>query len=358
MCSRNLPESSFRNFTNLGFLSLADNNLEEIPRHIFAHMPKIVTIDLGNGRIKSVLTDDFRHLNDIRHLVLVNNNIRYVEKDSIPKTVRFLHLGRNNLTSLNGTLRGMEYVNALFLNENNLTTLDDELPIKSTGFRTLIVHHNKLQRLTQDLTKFMKLDAMYLSDNELISLDRVFQNASFIQTLSAHNNKIQYLAKDEFLNSVELTELDLANNYIGALNNSLLPLKRVRICNFSRNRLDELSLNDIRGLTELQVVDLSFNLIEKISGRLENVVEQDLHFIELRLDHNLLKSLDGGLMNLNQLRTLDISFNKLKWLSSNDLIGLENLETLDISHNYLQTLQEMSMVIDLHLITLIYCELM
>lgn len=311
-------------------------------------MPKIVTIDLGNGRIKSVLTDDFRHLNDIRHLVLVNNNIRYVEKNSIPKTVHFLHLGRNNLTSLNGTLRGMEQVNALFLNENNLTNLDGELPIKSKGFKTLIAHHNKLQRLTQDLTLFLKLDAMYLSDNELISLDGVFRNASYIQTLSAHNNKIEYLAKDEFLNTIELNELDLANNYIRALNNSLLPLKRVRICNFSLNYLTEFSLDDFRGLRELQMVDLSYNRIEKISGHLENVVEQDLYFVELRLDHNLLKSLDGGMMHLNQLRTLDFSFNKLKWLSSDDLIGLDNLESLDISHNNLQTLQEISMVSDLN----------
>lgn len=333
----------------MGYFSLSDNSLEEIPRHIFAHMPKIVTMDLGHGRIKTILTDDFRNLNDIRYLILVNNNLRFIEKKSIPKTLRFLHLGRNNLTSLNGTLRDIENMDVLFLNENNLTTLDGELPIKSANFKSLIAHHNKLENLTQDLTKFMYLDAMYVSDNELKSLGNVFQNASYIQTLSAHNNKIEYLATDEFLNAVELQELDLANNFIRAINNSLLPLKTMRICNMSRNHLVEFSLNEVRGLTELQVVDLSYNHIEKLTGRMENVVEQDLYFVELRLDHNLLKSLDGAMLNLNRLKILDISFNKMKTISPDDLIGLDDLESLDVSHNYLQSLEETSMV-HLHLI--------
>lgn len=92
-------------------------------------------------------------------------------------------------------------------------------------------------------------------------------------------------------------------------------------------------------------MDLSYNRIEKLTGRLENVVDQDLYFIELRLDHNLLKTLDGVMANLNRLKTLDVSYNKLKWISPDDLTGLDDLESLDISHNYLQTLEETSMVI-------------
>lgn len=307
-------------------------------------MPKIVTMDLGHGHIKSIFSDDFRNLNELRYLILVNNHIRLLEKESMPRTLRFLHLGRNNLTSLNGTLRNIEFLEVLFLNENNLTSLDAELPVKSMGFKSLIAHHNKLQNLPQDLDKFMLLDAMYISDNELKSLDGVFRNASLMQTLSAHNNKIEYLADDEFLYTNDLQELDLANNYIRAINNSLLPLGRVRICNFSRNHIEEFSLNEVRGLKDLQVIDLSHNKIGKITGRLENVVDQDLYFVELRLDQNSLKSLDGALANLNRLKTLDISYNKLKWISSDDLIGLDDLESLDISHNYLQTLEQTSMV--------------
>lgn len=323
---------------------MANNNLKEIPRHILSHMPKIVTVDLGCGNIETVHTDDFQHLMDVRSLVLVSNNIKIVEKESIPRTVRMLHLGRNNLTSLNGTLRNIERLDVLFLNNNNLTTLDGELPIRSTHFKSLTAHHNKLQNLPQDLKHFSYLDTLYLSDNEIQSLDGVFSNASYIQTLSVYNNKIDYLARDEFAQSIELQELELANNFIRAINGSLLPLSKIRICNLSRNVIEEFQLDDVRGLKELLVMDLSHNRIVKVTTSTTNVVDQDLYFIELRLSHNLLKSLNGAMMNLNRLKTLDLSSNKLKWLTADDFIGLDELESLDISHNFLQTLEETAMV--------------
>lgn len=323
---------------------MSDNHLEEIPRHVFTHMPKIVTMDLASGRIEIIRTEDFRSMQEIRHLLLVNNNIKIIEKDSIPKTIRSLHLGRNRLETLNGTLRDNEHFEYLLVNENNLITLDNEMPIKSIYLKSLFAHHNKLQNLTQDIRKFINLDAVFIHNNEIRTLDGVFRDASKLQFLSAHDNHIDYLLNDEFLRTIELQDLDLGNNYIKTTNGSLLTLQKLRMCNLSRNLITEFSLHEIRGLKELQIIDLSHNHIDKITGRLENVVEQDLYFIEMRLDHNLLKTLDGAMTNLNRLRTLNLSFNELKWISPDDLIGLEDLESLDVSHNYLQTLEETSKV--------------
>lgn len=188
---------------------------------------------------------------------------------------------------------------------------------------------------------------MYISDNEIRSFDGILRHLAGIQTLSAHNNKIEYLARDEFAGTA-IEELDLANNYIKAINGSLLPLQDMRYCNFSRNLLSEFSLNDIRRLYSLQVIDLSFNRIERITGRMENHIESEIYVNELILDRNLLKSLDGALMGLNRLRTLSVSRNMLKTISSDDLNGLEELESLDISHNDLQTLEDTAKVTQLY----------
>lgn len=329
-------------------MSLADNNLDEIPRHILSHMPKVVTVDLAHGRIRKIHADDFRNLKNIRNLVLVNNDIKLLEKESIPNTLRMLHLGRNNLTSLNGTLRDIDNLQVLFLNENSLTTLDNELPMQPINFKSLTAHHNKLQSLPLELKNFPKLDTMYISDNEIRSFDGILKHLIGIQTLSAHNNKIEYLASDEFAGTA-IEELDLANNYIKSINGSLVTLREMRYCNLSRNLLSEFSLNDIRRLYSLQVIDLSFNRIERITGRLENVIESEIYVNEMILDHNLLKNLDGALMGLNRLRTLSVSHNHLKAISSDDLAGLEELESLDVSHNDLQTLEDTAKVtIDIH----------
>lgn len=328
----------------MAFLSLSDNQLEEIPRHVLTHMPKLWTMDLGNGAVTILRADDFRNTPELRHLILYNNNIKIIEKGSIPKMVRSLHMGRNQLETLNGTLRNNEFLEYLLISENHLKTLDNELPIKSINLKSFLAHHNKLQNLSSDMRAFINLDAVFLYDNEIKSLNGVFQNASKLQILSIYNNHINYLAKDEFTFAIELQDLNLGNNYIKTTNNSLLVLQKLQRCNLSRNLITEFSLHEIRGLKELQIIDLSHNRIDKITGRLDNVVEQDLHFIELKLDHNLLKTLDGAITNLNRLKTLNLSFNELKLISPDDLIGLEDLESLDVSHNYLETLAETSKV--------------
>lgn len=64
----------------------------------------------------------------------------------------------------------------------------------------------------------------------------------------------------------------------------------------------------------------------------------------MKLDHNLLESLNGALSGLSELLRLNLSFNKLKRISPDDLIGLEQLRLLDVSHNQLTTLEETSKV--------------
>jgi Leucine-rich repeat (LRR) protein len=46
-----------------------------------------------------------QNMTDLQHLVLAGNNISELHHSSIPHTLRHLHLGRNNITHLNGTLR-------------------------------------------------------------------------------------------------------------------------------------------------------------------------------------------------------------------------------------------------------------
>jgi Leucine-rich repeat (LRR) protein len=74
------------------------------------------------------------------------------------------------------------------------------------------------------------------------------------------------------------------------------------------------------------------------------LVEPETRIVELRLDHNLLQTLDGALMGVHGLQKLNLSNNLLEKISPDDLIGLEDLRILDISFNRLTTLEETSKV--------------
>jgi Leucine-rich repeat (LRR) protein len=73
-------------------------------------------------------------------------------------------------------------------------------------------------------------------------------------------------------------------------------------------------------------------------------VEPETRIVELRLDHNLLRNLDGALMGAHGLQKLNLSNNLLEKIAPDDLIGLEDLRILDVSFNRLTTLEETSKV--------------
>jgi Leucine-rich repeat (LRR) protein len=79
---------------------------------------------------------------------------------------------------------------------------------------------------------------------------------------------------------------------------------------------------------------------------MQNVVESldNPILTELRLGHNKLSSLDGFLLGLRSLRTLDLSHNQLRFLPPDELLGLDNLKFLDISHNQISTFADTSKV--------------
>lgn len=74
------------------------------------------------------------------------------------------------------------------------------------------------------------------------------------------------------------------------------------------------------------------------------MVEWNIKLTELKLDNNHLETLNGALAGLPELLRLNLSFNRLKKISPDDLIGLDQLRLLDVSHNHLTTLEETSKV--------------
>lgn len=80
------------------------------------------------------------------------------------------------------------------------------------------------------------------------------------------------LSRDEFKECMALTSLNLSLNEISNLNKSLLPLKSVKTVNLTYNKLQEFSIDEITGLTKIEILDLSFNQIKKFVGKIEVIL--------------------------------------------------------------------------------------
>lgn len=328
-------------------MSLADNSILEIPREVFEHTPDLGTLDIARGKIKEIRSDDFARLNNLQTLVLASNEIELLEKDCFPKTLTSLHIGRNRISSLNGTLRQLTDMKWLFINGNNLTTLDDEFPDTAPLLEMLMASYNHLEKLPKTVKNLVALNTCHVNNNELRSLDGLFSHRNSLIRLYLEHNKIEYLAEDEFLKSENIDEINLSTNLIPSLNKSLLYITNLRNAIISGNLLREFSMQEIYKLMKLRYLDLSYNRIEKLTGRHENVVEiPSLTLLyQLLLGNNLLKSLDGALAGLGNLRRLILSDNLLENIYAEDFERMEELEILDLSNNRLKSLEAFSKVI-------------
>ncbi|XP_063910606.1 insulin-like growth factor-binding protein complex acid labile subunit isoform X1 [Zophobas morio] len=336
-----LAADTFEGLNKVVFLSLADNYLGKVPEHLWKRMTGVKTVDLGRTKITELTESNFKGL-PVVCLVLAGNSISYMDQNTFPRQVERLHLGRNNLKTLNKTLTNLSDLVWLFANSNDLTDIEAELPYDAKKLKMIHFSNNRIERLPQQLKSLTNLDSLFFQFNHLKSLDGTLGKARRLQRVVLEHNHISMLTKEDFAENEILESLILGHNRIPALNNSLLNLKSLNFLNITMNRLTEFSFQEIVGLQELKSIDLSYNQIRTLVGPATNLVEWNIKLTELKLDHNEIESLNGALSGLPELLRLNLSFNKLRKISPDDLIGLDQLRLLDVSHNYLTTMEETS----------------
>ena len=79
----------------------------------------------------------------------------------------------------------------LFLNGNELTTLDEELPQEGVKLALLHAGNNRLQKMPQELRNFNAIESLFFQHNELPSLGGTVQRARKLKRLHLFHNKIQ-----------------------------------------------------------------------------------------------------------------------------------------------------------------------
>ncbi|EDW73151.1 uncharacterized protein Dwil_GK17391 [Drosophila willistoni] len=333
---RSLPELPFRGLSNVTYLSVGDNELDEIPKHVLNHMPRLLTLDIGRCNIQAVQQEDFKGIQMVTNLILPSNNINRLDRGSFPLSLQILHLGRNQIESLNGSLHELDKLQSLFINANNISNLDGELPDGSI-LKLLMAHNNRLERLPANMAKMMNLETIHLHFNRLRSFDGVLKHAKYLNELYANNNELEYLAQDEFQMCELMETLHLDCNHIRSLNSSLHSMGKLKIANFSFNEIEEFSMEELHGLRSLKLLDLSNNRIQRLIPSRNSI--KDLPLRDLHLDNNQIITLDSALAGLGNLRLLNLPHNKLKYILPSDFEGMHILELLDMTGNQLTELK-------------------
>lgn len=259
-------------------LSLRGCQLSEVPK-LGGATGSIRELDLSKNRFRRVGSLEFANWGKLEHLDLSYNRIQRKLSRSRKESALELHLPAT-LTSLN--LDGNQIRELRFGVFNKLKKLEE-----------LSVKNNRLLKIDGDqvLAANNALRSFNLAENEL---------KEFPQFFLKHQSKLRHL--DLSGNSLGVSGLSLALYIQGS---------RLETLNLSRNALEEITDDILYRQDNLLSLDLSWNNISHLAA----------------------DRLDGPWKYTRQLRTLNVSGNKIQRLETAAFSQLGNLEELDLAGN-------------------------
>uniref|UniRef100_A0A0N4VSB7 LRRCT domain-containing protein n=1 Tax=Haemonchus placei TaxID=6290 RepID=A0A0N4VSB7_HAEPC len=285
--------SNYHIFTDLEFLSLANNSLTHITPEAFSALPQLKHLDLSNNNLLSLPRNVFIKLKNLETLTLSNNELQ-LSPDTF---AGLLALQRLELTS------------------------------------------NRLAYLPPSVFKGLKsLEILDLANNKLLALPAsLLSTVPQLKHLDASHNLLSDLEAGQFSALRELETLNLADNLISDINDgALFGMDNLTLLNMTNNQLVRLPGNTWP-LAKLQSLDLSGNPFVALETASFDTLPS-LQFLNLSNCRNLKSIHMAAFVSMSSLRTLDLSNCALTHIAPTAFQPLPPLQLLSLAGNRLDTL--------------------
>ncbi|CAI4223541.1 unnamed protein product [Auanema sp. JU1783] len=336
----------------LKHLNLSQNHLVSLQFCI--EVQDLEVLNVSRNQIKSL--KGLENCVNLQVLIANDNQLKdKLEVDNMKNCSKLTYIDfvRNKLTSLDGYRARllMQFPLLSALDRENIPVEDRILSFNKSGRGlTLEVLKKKYPNL-DEITKISMVEQKL----EIIVLDEPCLNKmNQITELDLSRNQFENVKKLGYLSN--LRKLNLSKNHIKLLwsqskvdeAEDVIPFSQVEVLDISGNELNSslLSLIGLQYFQSLKKLILNDNLLTLFDSSV-----LDLPYLEeVHLQRNLLKTIKRKC--LNQLNSLDISYNRLK-----DINGLvcPNLKTLNIAHNSITTCSALKPICDMKILQNLDC---
>ena len=169
-----------------------------------------------------------------------------------------------------------------------------------------------------------------LSGNKLSNIPESFSNNLQYSLLSLNlsYNLLNVFPCGPVYMLQHLRELNLSNNGISQISAGLNRLKNLEVLLLAHNQISHV-LEEVNTLSSLQVLDISFNLINTLPDNLNGIE----HLQILKLSGNAFIDVPESLQDLTALRELEMSSCDLEQVNVSVLLNLPQLKRIDLSYN-------------------------
>lgn len=191
--------------------------------------------------------------------------------------------------------------------------------------------------------KLLSLKIIKIQNSKLKSIQpKAFENLPNLRVLNLNMNHLEKIEKHYFKN-LTITHLYLSGNAIREIQeSSFYNLKSLELLDLSKNNIQVLGPHMFKGTYYLQKINLSFNKLSALphqcfSDAFSSVVTGQDAYLDLsdnKISYLSSKSISG----INILKKLDLKNNVLEQLDPNFLKHFVHLDILDVENNLLKAL--------------------
>uniref|UniRef100_A0A4W6BK81 Toll-like receptor 22 n=1 Tax=Lates calcarifer TaxID=8187 RepID=A0A4W6BK81_LATCA len=322
------------------------NDLRAVPRDI----PSTVeAFDLSSNKISRIQESDFKHLPVLTQLDLNRNYISQIESGAFANltSLKRLNLNNNKLTELGEDLfHGLSNLTELRIMSNHIKAVASTSFKSMTRLKLLDISHNKLQHITK--------------------VHSIIQHLPHLRELYIKNNNLTTFHSWELTNSsLELKYVDLSQNPISVFSVTADVFPNLTWFNIGGSPRKQLMKWDVRNktfLSRVSTLDISGlqmtfddikSLLETVNSSLTslrmNAMKQHLPALiniscsiptmsTLQLRYNKLRFVSSGLFKLCiNVTELDLTENKIRNIHDSAFRSLQRLRILSLSHNRLSS---------------------
>ncbi|XP_057212715.1 extracellular matrix protein 2 [Triplophysa rosa] len=325
-------------------LFLADNKISKIPAHALAGLPNLDWLDLSKNKLddSSLGMDVFRNLTKLRRLSLDGNN--FTKVPALPASLVELKMNDNKLSGLTPhSFEGLSHLLTLEL-EDNYFHDGNVSPLTFRPLRRLVylrLDDNKFRAIPSGLP--VSIQELHLSDNKIEVVHSGILNKTInLRVLNLSHNRIREDRIDPraWIHLLKLEFLDLSHNKMVHVP-SFLPsgLRQLTLHHNQIERIPGYVFGHMRpGLDSLH---LSYNRLREDGINEVSFLGLYNSLTELLLDHNQLRSIPRGILQLKALQHLRLNHNYISYVTMNSLCDTtarddSPLVSVHLEHNLIE----------------------
>lgn len=286
----------------------------------FAHLTRLGELSMEYCKLARLQPEALHGLADLRNLTVRTHNVNWPALSLEIETDAFVNTRR---------------LERLDLSMNNIWSLPESLFCALSSLRALNMSANRLQDVTDlGFREKVRGQAAEESNGTATTMHAPTTTAAPTTPAAAAD-----AAKTSCVLDVEL--LDVSHNHFVLLPaNGFGILKRLRQLTVRANEISMVDDKALRGLKNLQILDLSSNKIVALPSEL--FADPASTIQEIYLQNNSISVLSPKLFaNLEQLQALDLASNKITstWIDRSTFAGLIRLVLLNLSNNHIMKLE-------------------